>query len=138
MHGSDIIREGRRRVGASRWCSMSISNLQPVESFAADGDAQARGLKRAGAALSYRSIADPFPAPESAGPLLRIGLCSSLSRGFLRDLIRHVRVELDAPALAFMDGTPQEILKAASRDEIDVGFVYGPHDWASLVSEELW
>jgi DNA-binding transcriptional LysR family regulator len=117
---------------------MSTSNLQPVESFAADDDAETRVVRQTGAALSYRSIGDPFPMPESAGPLLRIGLCSSLSRGFLRDLIRHVRVERDAPSLSFMDGTPREIMKAASRDEIDVGFVYGPHDWASLVSEEFW
>jgi DNA-binding transcriptional LysR family regulator len=117
---------------------MSTSSLRSAESFAADGEAYARGPRPAGAALSYRSMSDPFPMPETAGPLLRIGLCSSLSRGFLRKLIRHVRVERDAPALSFLDGTPQEVMKAASRGEIDVGFVYGPHDWASLESEELW
>jgi len=117
---------------------MSTSSLRSAESFAADGEALARGAKSSGAALSYRSMGDPFPMPEAAGPLLRIGLCSSLSRGFLRELIRHVRVEIDAPALSFLDGTPQQVMKAANRGEVDVGFVYGAHDWASLECEELW
>ncbi len=117
---------------------MSTSNLRSAESFAVDGEAYPRSRDHAGAALSYRSMGDPFPIPEPAGPLLRVGLCSSLSRGFLRELIRHVRIERDAPALSFLDGTPQQVMKAASRGEIDVGFVYGPHDWANLESEELW
>jgi DNA-binding transcriptional LysR family regulator len=117
---------------------MSSSSLRSAESFAADADEAPHGLRPEGAALIYRSMSDPFPVAEPAGPLLRIGLCSSLSRGFLRELIRHVRVERDAPALSFLDGTPQEVMKAASRGEIDVGFVYGPHDWANLQCEELW
>jgi DNA-binding transcriptional LysR family regulator len=117
---------------------MSTSSLRSAESFAIDGEALTRGSQPAGAALSYRSMSDPFPMPQASGPLLRIGLCSSLSRGFLRELIRHVRVEIDAPALSFLDGTPQQVMKAANRGEIDVGFVYGAHDWASLECEELW
>jgi DNA-binding transcriptional LysR family regulator len=117
---------------------MSTSSLRSAESFEADAEALAHGPKPTGAALSYRSMTDPFPLPEPAGPVLRIGLCSSLSRGFLRELIRHVRVERDAPALSFLDGTQQAVMKAANRGEIDVGFVYEPHDWASLECEELW
>jgi DNA-binding transcriptional LysR family regulator len=104
---------------------MTTSELEPV-------------LKPAGAALSYRQMGDPLPTVDGAGALLRLGLCSSLSRGFLRELIRHVRVQLDAPALSFLEGTPREIIEAARCGDIDAGFVYGPHDGADLESEELW
>jgi DNA-binding transcriptional LysR family regulator len=104
---------------------MTTSELEPV-------------LKPAGAALSYRQMGDPLPTPEGAGALLRIGLCSSLSRGFLRELIRHVRVQLDAPALSFMEGPPRDVIEAVGRGEIDAAFVYGPHDGADLEFEELW
>ena len=91
------------------------------------------------AALSYRETGDPFPDRQGPQPSLRIGLCSSLSSGFLRELIRRVRALPDAPALYFMDGTPHDVLQAARRREIDVGFIYGPHySLVRLQFEELW
>lgn len=91
------------------------------------------------AALSYRQTGDPFPGRQAPQPSLRIGLCSSLSHGFLRELIRSVRALPDAPALSFIDGTPHDVLQAARRREIDVGFVYGPaYSLVRLQFEELW
>jgi DNA-binding transcriptional LysR family regulator len=100
----------------------------------------ASGLERVVAALGYRESGNPFPYIHEHRPVLRIGLCSSLSWGFLRTLIRQVGAGQGATALSFLEGSPQQIVRAASRDGIDVGFVYGPHDWAwaRLQYEELW
>jgi DNA-binding transcriptional LysR family regulator len=96
------------------------------------------GLERVAAALSYRETGNPFPAREETRPPLRVGLCSSLSRGFLRDLIREVRANPDAPPLSFEEGAPDELIKATSFDEIDLAFVPGERDWWRLEHEELW
>jgi DNA-binding transcriptional LysR family regulator len=56
----------------------------------------------------------------------------------LRDLIRLVRTAPDTPALSFLEGTPQVVIRAVRRGEIDIGFVHGAPDWARLEHEELW
>jgi DNA-binding transcriptional LysR family regulator len=91
-----------------------------------------------GAALGYRHTDDPFASVPVARRALRIGLCSSLSWGFLRDLIRCVRAEPDASTLSFLEATPHGVLQAARRGQVDVGFVYGAHNWARLEYEDLW
>jgi DNA-binding transcriptional LysR family regulator len=96
------------------------------------------GFESVGAALSYRETGDPFPGAWDTWPALRIGLCSPLSLGFLRDLIRKVRSGPDPLALSFIEGTTHNIIRASIRREIDVGFVFGLQDWSQLQHEELW
>jgi DNA-binding transcriptional LysR family regulator len=98
----------------------------------------ALGLSGLAAALAFRDSGDPFAGVAPVPPALRIGLCSSLSWGFLRDLIRRAQVLPDAPALSFVQASPQILLQAARRGQIDVGFVYDLHNWARLEHEELW
>ena len=98
----------------------------------------ASGLERVVAALGYRESGNPFPYIHEHRPVLRIGLCSSLSWGFLRTLIRQVSAGQGAAALSFLEGSPQQIVRAASRDGVDIGFVHGSHDWSRLQYEELW
>ncbi len=83
-------------------------------------------------------MGNPFPSIDEHRPTLRIGLCSSLSWGYLRNLIRQVGSESRGAPLTFLTGSPHEIIRAASRGGIDIGFVYGEHDWARLQYEELW
>jgi DNA-binding transcriptional LysR family regulator len=95
-------------------------------------------FEAAAAGFSYRETGNPFPATDASRPTLRLGLCSSLSWGFLRDLIRHIHTQPGAPALSFLQGAPRDIIRAARRGEIDVGFVYGRRPWARLEYETLW
>jgi DNA-binding transcriptional LysR family regulator len=76
----------------------------------------ASGLERVVAALGYRESGNPFPYIHEHKPVLRIGLCSSLSWGFLRTLIRQVSA--GQTALSFLEGSPQQIVRAASRDGV--------------------
>ena len=69
MPGRDSLASGAGGSGASPWCSMSTSSLRSAESFATNGEALARGAQPAGAALSYRSMSDPFPMPEASGAI---------------------------------------------------------------------
>jgi DNA-binding transcriptional LysR family regulator len=101
-------------------------------------DRSVLGFDAAAAALGYRETGDPFAGVWDARPALRIGFCSSMSRGFLRDLIARVHGQPDAPALSFLEGAPHDIVRAAARGKIDIGFVYGLHDWEKLQYEELW
>jgi DNA-binding transcriptional LysR family regulator len=101
-------------------------------------DHSVSSFEAAAAALGYRETGNPFAGLESTRPALRIGLCSSLSWGFLRELIQLVRAQPDAPALSFMEGAPHAVIAAARHGEIDVGFVPGPHDWTRLDHEALW
>ncbi len=96
------------------------------------------GLKSMVAALGSRWAPDPLPMREAARPTLRIGVCSSLSRGYLRDLIRSVRGTPAPPAFSFVEGAPAEIVRAVDRGDVDVGFVFGPQNTAGLQSEALW
>jgi DNA-binding transcriptional LysR family regulator len=102
------------------------------------GDRAASSLERAAAALAYRQTGDPFPYLEAGRPPLRIGLCSSLSRGFLRDLIRAIRADSASPLLAFREGAAEELIKATSFNQIDLAFIPGRRDWWRLRSEVLW
>jgi DNA-binding transcriptional LysR family regulator len=86
----------------------------------------------------HRGGAAPFAGFDDGRPVLRIGVCSSLSWGFLRDLIRSIRAAPDGMALSILEGSPSEITRSASRGGIDVGFVSGQQDWATLQHEQLW
>jgi DNA-binding transcriptional LysR family regulator len=95
-------------------------------------------LGRATAALSCRETGDPFPGGHEARRSLRIGLSSSLSWGFLRELIRRVRGQPAAPDLAFLEGAPRDCVAAVRRGRIDIAFVHGAPDVSRLKSEALW
>ncbi len=97
------------------------------------------GLETVVAALSYRETGDPFSGvAQRQRQSLRVGLCSSLSWGFLRNLIRRIKEDPDGPELSFEEGSPLDMLGAAGRGAIDVAFVQGPRDWAQLRHEPLW
>jgi DNA-binding transcriptional LysR family regulator len=104
-----------------------------------DGDARpAPDLDALAAPLGYRETGDPFGPGQAGRPRLRVGLCSSLSWGFLRGLVRRVQAEPDGPSLSFLEGATGDIVRAARRGEVDVGFVYGAPDDARLEQEALW
>ena len=90
------------------------------------------------AALSYRETGDPFPESHEARRSLRIGLCSSLSWGFLRELIGRVRALPSPPDLSFVEGSPRELAADVRRGRLDVAFVFGPCEVGQLKSEPLW
>ncbi len=94
--------------------------------------------KAVGEAIASREQHTPFPMLEPHRPMLRIGICSSLSSGFLRDMVQHVAAAPNPPELSFQEGTAAQILHAARRRQVDIGFVYGDQDWAHLEHEPLW
>ena len=101
------------------------------------GDA-APAWKTVGEAIASREQRTPFPMLEPHRPMLRIGICSSLSSGFLRDMVQHVAAAPNPPELSFQEGPAAQILHAARRRHVDIGFVYGDQDWAHLEHEPLW
>ena len=96
------------------------------------------GWEAVAAAVAWRESHAPFPLHDAANPHLRIGLCSSLSSGYLRDLIRHVIDSPSPPGLSFVEGSSQHMLQAVRRREVDVAFIYGDHAWEHLEHEVLW
>ena len=95
-------------------------------------------LERAAAAFAYRETGNPFPVANDARPPLRVGLCSSLSCGFLRELVVGVRADPAGPRMEFHEGAPEDLIKAASYGAVDLAFVHGARDWWTLAHEELW
>jgi hypothetical protein len=93
---------------------------------------------RLAAILAYRETGDPFPAVAGSHPGLAIGLSSSLSCGFLRELIRRLRADPAAPPLSFVEGPPAELIAATDRGRVDLAFVAGDQHWAGLRHEALW
>ena len=126
-------------LGSLMWTPW-IAGRAALGDKAAGGAAGGAGgaLERAAAAFAYRETGNPFPVANDARPPLRVGLCSSLSCGFLRELILRVRADPDGPRLEFHEGAPEELIKAASYGALDVAFVHGARDWWRLAHEELW
>jgi DNA-binding transcriptional LysR family regulator len=89
-------------------------------------------------AMQLRAAA--FPPARVADPRggLRVGFAASLSRGPLRNLLRIVSQRPEGPRLSFLEGGRTDVLQAARRGEVDIGFVSGPEDWTRLRGEELW
>lgn len=90
------------------------------------------------AVLACRETGEPLVGGAPDRRALRIGLSSSLSWGFLRELIRRARTAPESMSLSFQDGTPGEVLCAVRRGEVDVGFVPQAADVGRLNAEELW
>lgn len=70
--------------------------------------------------------------------VVRIGIFSSLSSGFLTELLRaydkdHARVRIE-----FIDGNPADHLAAIRRHRLDVAFITGTSLWADCESMHLW
>jgi DNA-binding transcriptional LysR family regulator len=104
----------------------------------ASTEASQSGWEAVSAAIAWRETHSAFPLHDAGRPRLAIGLCSSLSSGMLRELVRQMVLSPSTPELAFVEGSAAQILQAARRREIDVGFVYGEHDWSRLEHELLW
>jgi DNA-binding transcriptional LysR family regulator len=94
-------------------------------------------IDRLAAALSFRETGNPFPI-EDGRTWLRLGFCASLSRGFLRELIHCIDAAPGAPGLTFLEASPEDVVAAARRGQIDVGFIYGAPDLRGLRAETLW
>jgi DNA-binding transcriptional LysR family regulator len=90
------------------------------------------------AALLRSQEADHERGRQRGDDDLKIGICSSLSWGFLREFVKRLGDERQAPQPFFLEGDPQEVLGALRRGEIDVGFVYGAYEEQGLAGESLW
>ncbi|HWA63592.1 MAG TPA: LysR family substrate-binding domain-containing protein [Caulobacteraceae bacterium] len=98
----------------------------------------AYGLEAVAAAMAFRETGDPFPGFAERRPDLRIGLCSSLSAGYLHDLIETVRHRPDAPSMAFVEGRPDAVVAGVRRGELDLALAPERRDWRGLEHEVLW
>ena len=120
---------------------MAPARLHSVRSCGDRGHRLGTGLSGLGtvaAALAHRETGDPFAGVRATRPSLRIGLCSSLSWGFLRGLIRRAVDDPAPPELTFMDGVPRKVLEAVERGEVDVAFVPGPREMGQLRQQPFW
>jgi DNA-binding transcriptional LysR family regulator len=96
------------------------------------------GWETVGAAIASREEGQLFPMTAAKRPLLTIGLCSSLSCGLLRELVRRIAEEANAPELAFREASPGRIRLAARRREVDVAIVQGAAGLEGLERQALW
>jgi DNA-binding transcriptional LysR family regulator len=96
------------------------------------------GWGRVAAAIAWRESHTLFPLHDATRHQLRLGLCSSLSSGHLRNVIRHILDRPSPPELSFVEGSVYQALHAARRRDVDVAFVYGEHPWEHLDHEVLW
>ena len=96
------------------------------------------GWETVGAAIASREEGQLFPMAAARRPLLTIGLCSSLSCGLLRELVRRIAEEVNAPELSFREASPGRIRQAARRREVDVAIVQGGEGLEGLERQPLW
>jgi DNA-binding transcriptional LysR family regulator len=92
----------------------------------------------AAAAIASREEGQLCPMTAAKRPLLTIGLCSSLSCGLLRELVRRIAEEANAPELAFREASPGRIRRAARRRDVDVAIVQGTVGLEGLERQALW
>ena len=102
------------------------------------GNLAPSGWQTIGAALASREEGQLFSVIAPRRPMLTIGLCSSLSCGLLRELVRSVAEEVNAPELAFREASPGRIRQAARRREVDVAIVQGAAGLEGLEHQALW
>jgi DNA-binding transcriptional LysR family regulator len=98
----------------------------------------ASGWETVGAAIASREDGQLFPMIAPRRPILTIGLCSSLSCGLLRELVRRIAEEVNAPELAFREASPGRIRQAVRRREVDVAIVQGTTGLEGLERQSLW
>jgi DNA-binding transcriptional LysR family regulator len=96
------------------------------------------GWEMVGAALASREEGQLVFAPRPHRPMLTVGLCSSLSCGLLRELIRSTAEAANAPELTFREAAPAHIRQAVRRREVDVALVFGSADLDGLERQALW
>ena len=96
------------------------------------------GWEAAGAVIASRDEGQLFSMIAPRRPLLTIGLCSSLSCGLLRELVRQIAEEVNAPELTFREASPGRIRQAARRREVDVAIVQGTEGLEGLEHQTLW
>ncbi|WP_413993276.1 LysR family transcriptional regulator [Labrys okinawensis] len=70
--------------------------------------------------------------------VVRIGIFSSLSSGFLPDLLRQYDQSHAAVQMELVDGNPADHVSAIRQLELDIAFVTGTRDWPDCDSEHFW
>ena len=96
------------------------------------------GWETIGAALASREEGQLFARIAPKRPMLSVGLCSSLSCGLLRELVRRMAEEASAPELTFREASPGRIRQAVRRREVDVAIVQGALGLEGLERQALW
>jgi len=69
---------------------------------------------------------------------LAVGVASSMSRGFLHDLIQSWRSSHPHVAMRIREGTPRELVAAVVQRDLDVTFTAGSPAPQSCGTEQLW
>lgn len=92
--------------------------------------------------LALRQISDGIKEVAAVGRCdtghIKIGMFSSLSSGFLSELLRafhqdHADVQID-----LIHGNPAEHVAAIRRLDIDIAFITGTREWSDCETEVLW
>jgi DNA-binding transcriptional LysR family regulator len=96
------------------------------------------GWEAVGAALASREEGQLFSLLAPARPMLTVGLCSSMSCGLLRELVRSTAEAPNPPELAFRESSPGRIRRSVRRREVDVAFVCGSVGIEGLERQALW
>ena len=70
--------------------------------------------------------------------LVKIGIFSSLSSGFLAELLRGYESSHAGVTTELVDGSPAEHISAIRQLTLDIAFVTGTREWPSCDTAELW
>lgn len=98
-----------------------------------------RFLSRARKTLKHfrESAADIAAIGRAEEGCLRIGILSSLTSGFLADLLRDFGRSRDI-CIKLVDGDPAEHVAAIRQLHLDVAFITGDRDWLDCDMVHLW
>jgi len=69
---------------------------------------------------------------------LRIGIFSSLSSGFLQELLRSFHEQHEGVQLQVLDGNPAEHVAAIRQFRLDIAFLTGTQEWPQCEADHLW
>jgi len=69
---------------------------------------------------------------------LRIGIFSSLSSGFLQELLKSFREQHEGVQLQILDGNPAEHVAAIRKFRLDIAFLTGTQEWPQCEANHLW
>jgi DNA-binding transcriptional LysR family regulator len=69
---------------------------------------------------------------------LRIGIFSSLSSGFLQELLKSFHEQHEGVQLQMLDGNPAEHVAAIRQFRLDIAFLTGTHEWPQCEVDHLW
>ena len=69
---------------------------------------------------------------------LRIGIFSSLSSGFLQELLKSFHEQHEGVELQVLDGNPAEHVAAIRQLRLDIAFLTGTREWPQCEADHLW